>query len=177
MGNRLLILLVLSVLLVSCSNDFILQTNEDSIPVVYLIMNPADSIFQLTLTKTFSGNESGYDLTQDPNEVYYQKADIWMEGWANQYKVWESPFHQTGNSKESGIFTGEPGFCFETKNEYSREHSDGSISTNYDDITDFRLVLNLPGGSRHEYWCCKSLIRPAQVSPTLWCQIRIKTFN
>jgi hypothetical protein len=145
MKCKLFIWMLLARLLFSCSNEFDLQTAENSVPVVYFILNPADSIFQLTLTKTFSGNVSGYDLAQDPNEVYYEKADIWMEGWANQYKVWESRFNLTDNSKESGIFTGKPGYCYETKNEFSIEQSDNTFISNYDDITDFRLILYLPG--------------------------------
>ena len=145
MKYKLFILMLCAGLLLSCSNEFDLQTTEDSVPVVYFFMNPADSIFHLTLTRTFSGDESGYDLAQDPNEVYYQKADIRLEGWANQYKVWESGFLLTDHSKEPGIFTGMPGFCYETKNEFSQVQSDNTIANNYNDITDFRLVLNLPG--------------------------------
>jgi hypothetical protein len=145
MGNKLLIVLTLSGLLVSCSNEFELQTTENSVPVVYFIMNPIDSIFQLTLTRTFSGDKSGYDLAQDPSIVYYQNADIRLEGWANQYKVWESKFDLTEKSKKPGIFTTMPGFCFQTKNEFTQVQGDNSLAFNYDDITDFRLVLNLPG--------------------------------
>jgi hypothetical protein len=145
MRNKLPILLVWSGILISCSNEFNLRTPEDSVPVVYFIMNPADSIFKLTLTKTFSGDESGYNLARNPDEVYYQKADLRLEGWAKQYKVWESIFHLTANSKVPGIFTENPGFCYETKNEFTLEQSDNTFANNYDDITDFRLVLNLPG--------------------------------
>jgi hypothetical protein len=145
MGYKLFIWLLLSGLLVACSNDFILQTTEDPVPVVCFIMNPADSIFKITLTKTFSGDESGYDLARNPNKLYYQNANIWLEGWAGPYKVWESGFHLTDNPKESGIFTEQPGFCYQTKNEFCLEQSDNTFANSYDDITDFRLVLSLPG--------------------------------
>jgi hypothetical protein len=145
MKDNLLILCILIGFATSCSNDFDLQANGDSIPVVYFLMNPADSNFKLTLTKTFSGDESGYDMAQDPNNLYFEKADIRLEGWSGQYKSWESKFDLTDQSKDPGIFNQSRGYCYEMRNDYTTERRDSTIGVNYLDVDGFRLVINLPG--------------------------------
>jgi hypothetical protein len=128
---------ILLVVFSSCSNRMDLVDPIDPIPVVYFQMNPDDSIYYLTLTRTFSGDGTAYDLAREANQVFYDSADISLEGWTNQYKVWETQFELSDRSKIPGIFPEVPGYCYESANEF---HFLGLI-------TSFRLVIHLPGMS------------------------------
>lgn len=119
----------------SCSNSLDVLDPIDPIPIVYCQINPTDKIFYLTLTRTFSGDGSAYDLARDANQIFYDSADIRLEGWENQYKVWENQFEPSDRSKYPGIFPETPGYCFELSN-------NGLIINT---ITTVRLVINLPG--------------------------------
>ncbi len=119
----------------SCSNDIDLLDPADPIPVVYFQINPADKIFYLTLTRSFSGDGNGYNLARDPNQIFYDSADIRLEGWSDQYKVWETEFKHSDRTKIPGIFSEVPGYCYEAVN---------SLPYGF---TSYRLVIYLPGMS------------------------------
>ncbi len=119
----------------SCSNDLDLLDPADPIPVVYFQINPADKTFYLTLTRSFSGDGNGYNLARDPNRVFYDSADIRLEGWSDQYKVWETKFKLSDRSKNPGIFPEVPGYCYESANEFQ------FLAL----ITSFRLIIKVPG--------------------------------
>jgi hypothetical protein len=129
----------------SCSNNLDLVAPDDPLPIVYFIMNPSDSIFYLTLTKRFAGKESAFDLAQDPQKVYYHQANIRLEGWSNQFKTWETSFKQNNIAKGPGIFPEFPGYCYESPNEFFPLDLNGNLPFNYDQITSFRLVIDLDG--------------------------------
>ncbi|TSA38110.1 MAG: hypothetical protein D4R64_04080 [Porphyromonadaceae bacterium] len=116
MRNIDLYAVILLVIFSSCSNSLDLVDPVDPIPIVYFQMNPVDSLFYLTLTRTFSGDDNGYDLARDVNQVFYDSADISLEGWSKQYKVWETQFELSDRSKILGIFPEVPGYCYETAN-------------------------------------------------------------
>lgn len=145
MRNNIVFVISLISILSSCSNDLDISAPADPVPVVYFRMNPADSIYYLTLTKTFSGTGSGFDLARDPDHVYFDHADICLEGWANRYKVWETQFNLLGTSKYPGIFPENSGYCFGSLNEFYPLHQYGSLGHNYDEITTFRLKIEFEG--------------------------------
>jgi hypothetical protein len=135
MRNINLYAVILLVVFSSCSNSLDIIDPVDPIPVVYFQLNPDESFFYLTLTRTFSGDGSAFDLARDPNQVFYESADIRLEGWSDQYKVSECQFELTDRSKIPGIFPEIPGYCFESVNDF---HS-------FDEIASFRLVIHLLG--------------------------------
>lgn len=105
---------------VACSDELDILTTSESIPVVYCIMNPQDSIYKILLTRTFSGNKSASDLAQDTALISYQRAKVTMEAWSNGYLVWETAFTKMPINRDSGLFSSEPGCAFETKNVLSK---------------------------------------------------------
>jgi hypothetical protein len=135
----------LLILLSSCSNELDLLSIKDPVPVVYFRMDPADSIFYLTLTRSFSGNDNGYVLARDPDKVFYETTDIRLEGWANQYKIWQTHFKPTDITKAQGIFPEVSGYCYQSKNELLPLDMYGLFPCHYNQIDCFRLVLDLPG--------------------------------
>ncbi len=127
--------------LASCSTRLDLVNPAEPIPVVYCQMDPTDHTFYLTLTRTFSGDANAYDLARDPDQVFYTQADIRMEGWVGEYKVWETQFKPAGKTKVQGIFPNVPGYCFEAINDHMLTVA----------ITNYRLVVNLPGMASPAY--------------------------
>jgi hypothetical protein len=125
---------ILLVIVSSCSNHLDVLDPIDPIPVVYFQINPADKIFYLTLTRSFSGDGNGYDLAGDANQVFYDGADIRLEVWSDQYKVWETQFEPTSRTKIPGLFPEVPGYCYETANEFLFLGL----------ITSFRLMITVP---------------------------------
>ena len=135
MRNLNISVAILLVGLTSCSTRLDLLNEADPIPVVYCQMDPTDHTIYLTLTRTFSGDANAYDLARDTDQVFYTKADIRLEGWIDEYKVWETQFKPSEKSKIPGIFPEVPGYCFEAPN----QEPVGNLHTSY------RLVVNLPG--------------------------------
>jgi hypothetical protein len=104
-------------------------------------MDPADSLFYLTLTRSFSGKGNAYDLAQNPDLVFYPGADIRLEGWSGPYKTGEIRFRPTGQTKKPRLFPEVPGYCFEAVNEgWRMDENSGNQG-----VTNFRLVVDLKG--------------------------------
>ncbi len=135
MKIKIYILFVCILIHSSCSNNLDVLDPADPVPVVTFVMNPADTIFNLTLTRSFSGEGSGYDLAQDASRVFYQGANITLEAWSGEYKVWETPFQPSDRVKDPGIFPEVPGYCFKSDHKFLFNQI----------YTSFRLVVDLPG--------------------------------
>ncbi|MDD4645744.1 MAG: hypothetical protein PHY99_07130 [Bacteroidales bacterium] len=127
----------LIMVLSSCSNDLDLVDPIDPIPVVYFQMNPDDSVYYLTLTKTFQGNNSAFDLAHDTDLVFYDSADIRLEAWTDSFKILETRFNRSDRAKLPGIFPDVPGYCYEAVNNVP-EFTNQTINS-------YRLVINAPG--------------------------------
>lgn len=135
MRNLDIFAVILLVGLSSCSTRMDLLNEAESIPVVYCQINPEDHTFHLTLTRTFSGDANAYELARDADHLFYAAANISLEGWLDEFKVWETSFKPSGKSKVDGIFPDVPGYCFEAPN-------DGRFVNT---LTSYRLVVDLPG--------------------------------
>lgn len=135
MRNCCIFLLMIATVSSSCSTRLDLLNEAEPIPVVYCQINPNDHTFYLTLSRTFSGDANAYELARDTDQVFYSQADIRIEGWINDHKVWETQFKPSGKTKLNGMFPEGPGYCYESAN--------NGRFTNL--VTSFRLVMNLPG--------------------------------
>lgn len=163
-----LYLVVITAILCSCSNSLDLVATDDPIPVVCCRMDPADQIFYLTLTKSFSGNGNGFDLARDPNNVYYENADIRLEAWKLEYKVWETRFELTDQSKNPGIFPVTSGFCYVTEDALPFVQGINGQMDFWADLTSFRLVINQPGDLGPAISRIPILQLPIKLHPSNW---------
>jgi hypothetical protein len=131
-------------------------------------MVPAEQIFYLNLTKLFSGNANGFELARNTDELYYENADIRLEAWEFDYKVWETRFVLTDQPKNPGIFPETPGFCYVTKDPLpfvSNENGQMDFSS---DINSFRLVINHPGDLGPAISRIPILRIPVKLHPSNW---------
>lgn len=74
-----LILLLISVLSFSCTTDFEPHIFTGSTPVVYGVINPQDSLYQVQLTKSFIGPGNAYEYAQITDSLYYKNARVYLE--------------------------------------------------------------------------------------------------
>lgn len=165
MKNTFLIaLLVWSWCLVSCNNDLDLAAPDEPFPVVFFRMDPADSLFTLTLTRSFSGNGSAFDLAKDSRKVFYGSADIRLENWQKGYKIDEARFIPANLTKKPGIFPEVPGYCFQAFNELSliNPQDIGGMAS------DLRLVIDIGGKFGPITSTIPMMPLPAQSKPSKW---------
>jgi hypothetical protein len=125
----------------SCSEDIDLTTDTKSIPVVYCVINPQDSIYRVLLSRTFNGNKSTFEMAQDPDMIYYKNARVSLEAWSKGYPIWNTQFKPAATTRDSGYFSSSPGFAFETKEVISK-HFGHAASQNFGELSDYlRLVV------------------------------------
>ena len=129
-------LLIILTFFTSCSNHLDLVDQIEPIPVIYLLMNPDDTIFNLTLTRTFAGKSNAFDMARDEDIVFYDSVDIRLEAWIDEFKVQEVLFKPSESVKNPGLFSKGPGYCYEAPNEFHDMTEPG---------TTFRIVLKAPG--------------------------------
>ena len=162
-------------LLVSCSDELDLTTGSKPVPVVYCIFHPMDSVYKVLLSKTFSGKLSALDMAKDPNHIYFKEATVTLEGWNKGYKVWETRFHPSPATRDSGLFSQLPGFSYETKEVLTTYYTYGRIEDfGLAGIEYLRLVINSPELEEPAY----SRIRPVFYDPQIEYPVKsYKAFN
>ena len=97
----------------SCNNDLDIDAPYRDMPIVYCILNPADSIHYLRLEKSFSGNANAYDMAAQPDSIYYPDAQVVLERWNNnEIKESYSMLREELPSRDPGIFVNEPNYLY-----------------------------------------------------------------
>ncbi|MCD6332066.1 MAG: DUF4249 family protein [Bacteroidales bacterium] len=79
MKHSVILLTPLFLLAAACSERFDPYIPSDPIPVVYGMINPADSVFAIRLTKTFVGPGNAESYARIPDSIYYRNAAVWLE--------------------------------------------------------------------------------------------------
>lgn len=100
---------VIGAILVSCETDFVTETTGPTMPVVYSIIDPQDSIHYLRLSKTFKGGNNAYESALVSDSIAFSDAKVKLEffneeGWKyNDFQFDPVPDF----NKINGIFTSE----------------------------------------------------------------------
>ncbi len=63
----------------SCEVGFNPNITSEPIPLVYAIICPQDSLYQIRLTKTFIGEGNAYDFARIADSIYYKGAQVFLE--------------------------------------------------------------------------------------------------
>ncbi len=143
MSNRfiiagLLLLPGLAVVLPGCVDQLDVNTTGESLPVVYALINPDDTMHYVNLTRSFSGKESASVMARDASLLYFDNAEVYIEvvsdlGWPVKYA---SFIPMIGPGKKPGIFIESPNllYCL-----------NGSLRNYVSDGYTVRLIVNIPG--------------------------------
>ncbi len=109
------ILLILS-LVYSCKSDFYPNITSAPTPLVYGIISPQDSLYNIRLTKTFIGAGNAYDFSLIPDSIYYRNAQVFLETRNMEGSLIERVqlTEQTIEDRLPGIFATSPNRIFQT---------------------------------------------------------------
>jgi len=72
-------LFIFLILLSSCSLILCPVLPSDPVPLIYGMINPQDSIYNIRLSKTFAGAGNALDFAKIPDSLYYQGAKVFLE--------------------------------------------------------------------------------------------------
>jgi hypothetical protein len=150
MHRRILISLIL-LGLVACSNDLAVMSSYKDIPVVYCILSPNDPVQYLRLEKTFLGADNAWSMARRPDSIYYPDARVMLERWVDgEKKDSTKMIRVVAPVRDSGVFVSDPNYVYKTiapirsNSEYHLNITIPSTGTAISAIThtvdDFRIV-------------------------------------
>ncbi|MCX7954521.1 MAG: hypothetical protein N3A01_04940 [Bacteroidales bacterium] len=103
--------------LISCNTDVNVQDNWRDITVVYGILDPADTIQIVRVSKAFLGAGNAYEMAKIPDSFYYSKpVNVFLEEWNGTSLtkvitlVKDSIIH-----RDEGVFSNSKNYYFVTK--------------------------------------------------------------
>ena len=120
MTNRLFFTILVSVFVLSCSNDFELTENWKDIPVVYGLLDQSDSVQYIRVEKAFlDESTSALILAQNPDSIFYQDISVELQetpiggaGVGAVYLLDRVDANLEGYAKEDGIFASSPNYVY-----------------------------------------------------------------
>ena len=75
--KKILIFAISALLFTACDNELELIEDWKDIPIVYAILDPADTAHYIRVEKAFVDNEiSGFELAGNPDSIYYENITV-----------------------------------------------------------------------------------------------------
>lgn len=103
-----IVLVVLTAFGIGCNTEIdILTPNSETIPIVYGLLDPFDSIHSVRIQRSFLISDREGAKLQDPDSLYFNNVEVWIRGIANDETKWVYPLEKSFIDKDSGAFTGE----------------------------------------------------------------------
>ncbi len=105
-----------SVLCWSCNNDFDINDTWKDNTIVYGILNKADSLQIIRVSKSFLGKGNAYDMAQISDSIYYNKpVSVKLEEWLNGNLHKTIILHKDSSmARDSGVFAYDKNYYFVT---------------------------------------------------------------
>ncbi|MEA1876952.1 MAG: hypothetical protein U9N86_08805 [Bacteroidota bacterium] len=140
-------LFILQVILLSssCDNEVDVIDKVNSKPVIYSLLNINDTVYSVSLTKTFVGDTNVYVLASNPDNVFYSSANIWLDGLAGDSIIWSTQFYLSDLVKDKGIFPQVSGYLYLSDAVINKISEDGYFFDSYSEIERFRLSIDIEG--------------------------------
>ncbi len=166
--RREILIAVIFISLVSCNDNLVVMAPYQVVPVVYCVINSREPTQYLRLEKSFLGAGNAYDMARQSDSIYYKKASVFIERWANGEMKEQFPMQlTTAPPRESGIFTNDPNYLYSLKTpilgnqEYRLKieipSTETEITASTHTVGDFKIVKpesfkkNLPFSSYDNY--------------------------
>ncbi len=97
----------------NCSNDFELTTGDINKPVIYGFLSPQDTATYIRVEKAFvSENTSALELSQRPEELYYENIGVTLSSGGNTYPMIRVDGAAEGYPRDAGVFLDAPNFLY-----------------------------------------------------------------
>jgi hypothetical protein len=90
---------VFPILAGSCNNDLDLLDPAPPKPVVFCILNPTDTFCYVTVSRSVPPTDDAGGFFGPGSEARVDDATVTLEAWQSGYKVWETGFSLTGQSR------------------------------------------------------------------------------
>ena len=140
----------------SCETDFDVNQNWTEIPVIYGLLNSADSVTTVRIQKAFLGDGDAFVFASQSDSIYYSNVlTVKLEEWDNGiFKDSILLSRDTTTIKDAGIFANtahvlyraDTSFKVDTEREYRLEvknTSTGKITTSSTQIVD-KIIVSRP---------------------------------
>lgn len=93
------------VMFTSCSEDIDFAGSASEAPILYCLLDQADTLHYVKLTRAFAGNNNAVEVAQIADSNYYNDVDITVEQWAENSKLQEWSLRDTViTGKDPGAF-------------------------------------------------------------------------
>ncbi len=89
---------------IGCSSDLEINSGHPSVPVVYSIINPYDTVHYVRVQKTFIINKKEDWATLNPDSLQFRDVDVFLYGKAGDSINWAEQFSETTIIKDEGFF-------------------------------------------------------------------------
>ncbi len=118
--KRIAAVLFVLFVLVSCSNEFQLTEDWKDIPIVYGLLNTADTAQYIRVEKAFiDENSSALDLAQIPDSLYYENAEVSIvrTSTGEVFNLTRVDGNDEGYVRETGVFAIAPNYLYKIRSE------------------------------------------------------------
>lgn len=112
--NSFVILLTLGAV-VSCETEFDSYVQSDPIPVVFGVINPDDSLYQIRLSRSFVGEGNALDHAKISDSIYFEQAEVILETYRSGDLFQAITLEKTRiEDRVDGIFSSSPNYMYQT---------------------------------------------------------------
>ncbi|TSA32989.1 MAG: DUF4249 family protein [Porphyromonadaceae bacterium] len=152
--NIFLVVALSGWLLLSCEQDIQISNNGESYPVIYAIINPADTIHFIRISHSFKGSSIASESANNPDSICYEtlapKIEFYTEsGW----KYHELKFLPVQNpAREVGYFTNQGLQLYQCQSDISSFFIKGT-----------NLVLNISVGQQRLISASVDYLEPPKI--------------
>lgn len=102
-----IILIITVVFLAACESDVQVMSDWKSLPVVYGILDPTDSVQYIRVTKGYNGEGDAAKMAMIPDSLYYDSLVLYLEEYDGANQLLRTiALQKTYLQKEEGAFAG-----------------------------------------------------------------------
>jgi hypothetical protein len=102
-------------LLLSCETEFDSYVYSDPIPIIYGLINPDDSLYQIRVSRTYVGEGSALDLAKINDSIYFDDAEVILETYHKKRLLQSVALEKTQiGDRVAGIFSSSPNYVYQT---------------------------------------------------------------
>lgn len=90
--------------LAGCSSDLDIMDNHETVPVIYSVINPYDTVHYVRVQRTFKINKKEGWSRLNPDSLQYKNVEVFLHGKVGDSVKWTEKFTETTSGKDDGFF-------------------------------------------------------------------------
>src|SRR5512133_3840108 len=95
---------LMMLVLAACSSDLDINSGHPSVPVVYAVINPYDTLHHVRAQKTFTINVTAHWAALNPDSLQYRDVEVFVHGKVGDSVEWPEKFTESISGKDEGFF-------------------------------------------------------------------------